>query len=505
MMKTKHRDLPLRMALIGLCAVAMVLGLGLGGSVSAFTGHQGKTVQMDTAAEDKAQATEEKVKAASLIEQAPIVVDINRRYYKFYGQPSETFVGGLLERSQLTNNWNGGRDKLVEAGVYFGAGLTQNFMSNVSGGIDTGSLGTGSLDLWLNLDTAQLTNALWPGGNIFLHGERRWNSGIQQDVGSAIPPVFDDTMPDPLNDNTFYLSEYYLVQALSPKLSVWIGQMNGAGLVDGNAFANSEKYQFMNTALVDNPAVGAFAPYTAFNAAAVYMPNPQNVLIGAVMDGNGKVDQTVFDTYSTDETVFVASYAWLPEFKGLPGRYQLLGAFTNKDYPDYALDNRLELLRVLSGVNVTNDKTNNYLALGTFDQYLYVKDKERMVGWGLFARFAWDPEDRNVIDQFYSFGVGGRGCLIPGRDFDFWGLGWAGTHISGDLRDDLALMNVEVDSMEHVIEGFYNIALTPAVHLTLDVQYIINPVVAQIENARSGDVKSDNHAWVLGTRLQLDF
>jgi carbohydrate-selective porin OprB len=110
-----------------------------------------------------------------------------------------------------------------------------------------------------------------------------------------------------------------------------------------------------------------------------------------------------------------------------------------------------------------------------------------------------------VIDQFYSFGVGGRGCLIPGRDFDFWGLGWAGTHISGDLRDDLALMNVEVDSMEHVIEGFYNIALTPAVHLTLDVQYIINPVVAQIENARSGDVKSDNHAWVLGTRLQLDF
>jgi len=77
-----------------------------------------------------------------------------------------------------------------------------------------------------------------------------------------------------------------------------------------------------------------------------------------------------------------------------------------------------------------------------------------LIGWGLFARFAWtpDPEDRNVIDQFYSFGVGGRGCLIPGRDLDFWGLGWAGTHISGDLRDDLAFLNVEVD-LFRVISG----------------------------------------------------
>jgi len=131
--------------------------------------------------------------------------------------------------------------------VNFDAGLTQNFMSNVSGGIDTGDLQyTGSLDLWVNLDTAKLTNALWPGATVFLHGERRWNNGVQPDAGSAIPPVFEDTMPDPLDDNGFYLSEYYLVQALSPKVSVWMGQMNGAGLVDGNAFANDDKHQFMN-------------------------------------------------------------------------------------------------------------------------------------------------------------------------------------------------------------------------------------------------------------------
>ena len=493
-MKKKRKSLPLGMALIGLCTAAVVLGLVPGASVWAKTDAKGAT-----------QTTEEKVKSESLVELAPIVVDINRRYFKFYGQPSETVQGKLLERSQLTGSWNGGRDKLTEAGVYFDAGLTQNLMGVVSGGIDDSFQYTGSLDLWLNLDTTKLTNALWPGATVFLHGERRWNDGIQPYAGSAIPPVFDDTMPDPLEEDKFYLSEYYVVQALSPKLSVWVGQMNGAGLVDGNAFANSEKHQFMNTALVDNPAVGAFAPYTAFNAAGVYMPNQENVFIAAAMDGNGKVDQTVFDTYSTDETVFVGSYAWLPEFKGLPGRYQFLGAYTNKNYPNFALDNRLELFRVLAGIDTLNEESDNYLGLITFDQYLYVKDKEQMIGWGLFARGAWCPDDRNVIDQFYSFGVGGRGLLIPGRDLDFWGLGWAGTHISDDLRSTLDLVNVGVDSYEHVIEGFYNIALTPAVHLTLDAQYIINPVVAQIEKDTGGDVNSDGHAWILGSRLQIDF
>ena len=483
-----------------------VLGLGLGGSVSAFTGHQGKTGHMDTTAKDKAKTTEDKVKAASLIEQAPIIVNINRRYFKFFGDPAETVRGGILERSQLTNDWNGGRDQLTEAGVYFDAGLTQNFMSNVDGGTSTGPLQyTASMDLWANLDTAKLTNAAWPAGNIFLHGETRWKQGVGKDAGSAIPPTFDDTMPKPLETTRWYLSEYYLVQALSPKVSAWVGQMDGAGLIDGNQFANSEKHQFMNTALVDNPAVGPFAPYTAFTAAAVYLPTPENVFIAGAMDQRARVDAFVTDTYHTDATVFVGAYAFMPEIGGRPGRYQIVGAYSNKETTDYEFGNKLEFAEELVGIKTPNTKPDNYITIGTFDQYLYVKNKKQLVGWGLFARYALAPKDRNVIDQFYSFGLGGRGCLIPGRDLDFWGLGWAGTHLSSDLRQDLKFANIHVKSYEHVIEGFYNFALTPAVHLTLDAQYIINPVVAQIRNDTGGSVNSDNYALILGGRLQIDF
>jgi len=520
------------------CVVAAVV-LGIGTSATAddpgsathdvtvedaakATGGDPAKATPDATADDSAKATRDDILKKSLITQAPIVVDINRRYYKFYGDPN-TVNGGIRERSYLTGNWAGGglRDKLVDAGVYFDVAMTQFGGGNVSGGTDRNGNYFGSLDLWANLDTAKLSNGLWPGGDIFLHGEVAWGrdlknpKGIERSVGAAIPTNYDIVMPSTRNVDRFYLSEYYIVQALSPEFSVWAGQMNGAGLIDGNQFANDEKHQFMNTALVDNPLVGPFAPYTAFLAAGVWTPTPEHQIIVAAMDNNGEVGTTVADTYDTDATVFVGSYGFLPEIGGRPGRYQIVGAYTNKDFPTYGVANRLQLLAELIGRVPIEEKTDNWATIITADQYLFVKDIERQIGWGLFFRFGYAPKNRNAIDQFYSFGVGGRGMLIPGRDLDFWGLGWAGTHFSSDLRDDLKLATslpllgrpgVELEGFEHAVEAFYNIAITPWAHLTIDLQFIVNPVGAQIiDHSLVGSADDDRLAIVLGSRLQIDF
>lgn len=75
-----------------------------------------------------------------------------------------------------------------------------------------------------------------------------------------------------------------------------------------------------------------------------------------------------------------------------------------------------------------------------------------------------------------------------GRADDNWDLGWAGTHISKDFRRD-----ADVDRFDHVVEGYYNIALTPAIRTSLHAQYIDSPN------------PSADEAFVLATRLQLDF
>jgi porin len=115
------------------------------------------------------------------------------------------------------------------------------------------------------------------------------------------------------------------------------------------------------------------------------------------------------------------------------------------------------------------------------------------VGIAIFGRAGWAPKDRNVIDQFYSFGIGGYGMLISGRDYDQWGIGWAGTHLSSDLRDDAAVLGVDLSSFEHGVEAFYNFQVTPAVHVTLNAQVIDSPA------------KSVDTAYTLGSRLQIEF
>ena len=73
------------------------------------------------------------------------------------------------------------------------------------------------------------------------------------------------------------------------------------------------------------------------------------------------------------------------------------------------------------------------------------------------------------------------------------GIGWAGTHISGDLRTDVGLLGIDLDSFEHAAEAFYNFQVTPAAHLTLNAQVI------------DSTVDSVDITYTLGTRLQVDF
>ena len=93
----------------------------------------------------------------------------------------------------------------------------------------------------------------------------------------------------------------------------------------------------------------------------------------------------------------------------------------------------------------------------------------------------------NPIQQFYSLGVGGKG-IIPERDNDRFGLGYYYVKLSDDLPSSLGL-----DS-EQGIEFFYNIAITPALTITPDIQYIIDPGGGQHDDA-----------LVAGIRMQMSF
>ena len=80
--------------------------------------------------------------------------------------------------------------------------------------------------------------------------------------------------------------------------------------------------------------------------------------------------------------------------------------------------------------------------------------------------------------------------MIPSRGNDVFGAGYYYTSFQDTrLFSDL----LAFDSYSEGFEAFYNVAITPAAHLSLDLQ-LQNPAVADTSTA-----------VVLGTRLNLAF
>jgi carbohydrate-selective porin OprB len=430
---------------------------------------------------------------------------------KFYGDEN-MLKGNIFERSYLLGSlWNS-RDKLAKKGIYLNLGITQFCASNVAGGKKHGKVRyDGTSDYWAILDSGKAN--LWGGGLIILHGESSWqaNKSVNADVGSLLQPNSDATKPVS-NKNTTTLSEASLTQALPYHLLLVIGKLDFSDFTDQSLFANNERNQFIYTGLVNNPIIGTFIPYTPLGVAIVWTPNKKHNLAGIVLDADGTVTKTGFDTVFNSNTTLEFQYQYSPLISNkLPGNYRLIIGYTSKKPKNFAIDKR-QLIKEVTGTVPIAKKSDNYSVLVNFDQYLWIKKESlntyqkkldrsnysgagrhhfTVLGVGIFARAGWAPKDRNVIDQFYSFGFGGFGVFS--RIYDQWGIGYAATHISSDLRKDLDLLKIHLHVFEHAFEAFYNFQITPAMHLTLNSQIIKSPL------------KSRDTAYTIGSRFQFDF
>jgi len=428
----------------------------------------------------------------SILDAAPPVYYGMMRYPKFYGDPNmdrATIDGPILDRQYLLGSLDGARDAWAKSGWVVDAGVTQA-VQGVSSGSGDGAKYYGSADLWIGLDTARAK--LWSKGLVFAHLEGNWGQ-LVQGTGAVLPLNADGIMPG--SPAKFALSEFYLFQLLPDEFAAIVGKVNWAAYADTSLFANDERNQFMYEGLVNNPILGAFVPYTSLGGGLFKTFSPE---IGAgivVTANNTNALSPGFNEFSGNAMTYGLAATWTPKFDGLPGIYDVLVGYTSKNAAAFDIDERYLLGEILGLVPVA-EKNGNYAATFGASQYLWVDPNARRsdrkpVGVGPFFRAGWAPKDRNVIDQFYSVGLGGYGGLF-GRINDNWGIGWAGTHFSGDLRGLATGLGKKVDAFENAVEVFYNVALTPAVRIALDLQYI-----------DSANPARDN-AVVLGTRLQLD-
>jgi porin len=106
-----------------------------------------------------------------------------------------------------------------------------------------------------------------------------------------------------------------------------------------------------------------------------------------------------------------------------------------------------------------------------FDQYLVVDPTDASRGWGPFGRAGIADPATSPIDAFLSVGLGGN-VPVRTRPDDTFGVGWYWASTSPQIGTLITAQFGPIGDGQG-IECFYNYALTRAVRITPDVQYVV--------------------------------
>jgi porin len=414
--------------------------------------------------------------------------------------PVPDFTGDIWTRAKLTGDWFGLRTKMANNGVQLDVDNVHTFQSVTSGGLDTTSRYLGNAEIVLKLDSQKM--GLWPGGFLLVRGEAPFGAGVNLATGALLPVNTRPILSSPASDE-MVLSHVVLTQFLHEKFAIALGKLDTSG-GDANEFAHGRgDEKFMNLAFSLNPVALRNVPYSTLGVGLVFLPTKDLIMNFSVIDTEGTTTRTGFDTLFKNGTTLGSELRWTIKPFGLTG-HQLIGfSWSNKDFTSLNQDRRTLIGNVLLGTSPKKE-SGSWGFMYNFDQYFYQENQDPSQGIGIFSRFGISDGKANPIHQFYSFGFGGKG-LIPTRDQDRFGIGYYYMKISGDLRDTfppLLLSRVGLDH-EQGVELFYNVAITPWLHVTPDLQFIDaarnkSPIV-------TAGGKSIGTAVVAGLRVKIDF
>jgi porin len=393
------------------------------------------------------------------------------------------YSGDLWTRPALTGDWGGARNDLAAKGLTLGIDYTQVGQGVVSGGRDTGWKYGGIGGISVDLDTQKM--GLWPGGFIHLRVEGNYGKYIGGKAGVILPPSGTALFPE-AGDDSFVLPSLSIMQFVSPNLGFILGKLD-TSTGDDNVFAHGKGTEgFMNTNFCFNPITAVTVPYSTLGVGVIFLPtgDPKEFIISAiVLDSEGRADTSGFDTVFKGGTTYTLEGRYTTHFFGLTGHQLLGGTYSDRLYTN--LDQNLGNF-IIPGLPVQH-ASGSWTAYYNFDQYLYQPDPKSPQGFGIFGRFGASDGIANPMHFTASGGLGGYG-LIPGRPNDRWGLGYF--YMFASQANIPERFNFR-DSQG--FEAFYEIAITPWMHLTPDIQ-VIQPSQRGVDTAT-----------VLGLRLEMKF
>jgi porin len=374
---------------------------------------------------------------------------------------------------QLTGDWCGCRDTLVDNGITFDWDVAHFYGGVASGGLDRTFRYGGHGDYVTNLDLDKLAGR--KGLFLKLRAEHRFGENINRDTGSVLPAYVLADLPV-LGEEELLLTNVLFTQFLSERFAVFFGKLD---TLDGdlNAFAHGRgKTQFSNMAFVVNPIGLRTIPYSTLGCGLVVLGDEGTPLFTyTVLNPTDTADTAGFDELFAEGVAMSAELRLPTRLLGLPGHQLFAATWNSRDYVSLGQDPRV----VFPDVAI-NQTSGSWSLFWNFDQYLVVDPSNPQRGWGVFGRAGIADDVANPLASFLSFGVGGSSPLA-GRPSDTFGVGWYRAETSDEIGP-LLQATLGPLSAGQGVELFYNMQVTPWLHVTPDVQ-VLMPARDEVDTA----------------------
>jgi porin len=408
-------------------------------------------------------------------------------------------VWDLWTSPTLTGDWFGLRTTLKESGIRF-AGRETQFAFGVDGGIQRRpppALGFGDTFKYTGRGEYDLIFALdkfggLPHGTLLVRAEHWYGQygNVSLNTGAFPPAVFAAALPPaPNRPGELFLTNFLLTQPLSPNFVVFAGKSDVLGGADQDIFAGGDgTEQFVNQALVANPAFLLGLPYTSFTAGVV-SPQEWGALVGYVRDPQDRTrDVFRLDNMFSRGVIVGGEVKVKTQFFDLPGEQHVGGMWKHVALTDLKFEEPppgVYPQPTVLGFPTLDDSFTIYYG---FDQYLVQYAGEQGKGFGLFGRASISDGNPTPLRYFLSAGIGGDSPLR--NRGDTFGIGWYYVGASNEFGAIPQFVFGPRDGSG--VEAFYNIQVTPWLNVTPDLQYI---------RPESGAIAED--AFVGGLRINM--
>jgi porin len=377
----------------------------------------------------------------------------------------------LLAREGLTGDWGGARTRWKNKGVVFESALTQFYQGVASGGTDTGDAYNGKAEAELTFDFGKLAG--WQFWSAEIKAEWRFGDPTLGGTGT-INPVNTAAMIPAADGSVFSVTALNVTKLFPVNLkegrlvALSFGRYNLLDLLDEDFFAGGGTERFMNIAPIGPLTVARQVPLITNAVNLIYIKGGEPFITFTVMDPNDhSLDPGLADLFA-DGVTFSPGINFATKYGGKNGKHSFGGAITTKEYTPFDAIRQV----IIPGPPLVpiEPQAGSWSITYAFRQYLVERGPRD--GWGLFSQVSFADKDTSPITAFFNVGIGGNG-VIASRPRDEFGVSYAYTDLSEELKDNLAILpHGGRLRAEHQCEVFYNLHLAPWLQLTGDMQFI---------------------------------